>query len=61
MIRRSVSIVPSIPADNKCNVCVTQPRQLICLLYQVWFPSGELLRFGFFRVWHAARALLDIG
>lgn len=53
MIRRSICIIPSVPADDKCNVGVTQPCQLICLFNQVWFPPGELLRLCFCCVRHA--------
>ncbi len=44
MIGRSISIIPSVPADDHCNICTTQLRQLICLLHQIRFPSEELLR-----------------
>ena len=33
VIYRSISIIPSIPADDHCNICMTQSRQLICLLH----------------------------
>ena len=52
VIHRSISIVPSVPADDHCNVCVTQSCQLVCLLDQVRSSSGELLRFCFGRVQH---------
>ena len=44
MISRSIGIVPSVSADDECNVCVAQMCQLICLFDQVWFSSGKLLR-----------------
>ena len=47
MIGRSISIVPSFPADDQCDICVTQTYQLDCVLHQAWPPSGELLRSGF--------------
>ena len=61
VISRSISIIPSIPADDKCHVCMTQSCQLICLLDQIWFPPGELLRFCFRCVWHVVRVLFQPG
>ena len=60
MIGRSISIIPSVPADDHCNICMTQSRQLICLL-QVRFPSGELLRFGFCCIRHTMKVLPQLG
>ena len=60
MVGRSISIIPSIPADDQCHVCVTQSRQLVGLLDQARFPSGELLRFCFRCVWHVVRVLLQL-
>lgn len=60
MVGRSSSIIPSIPADNQYHVWVTQSRQLIGLLNQARFPSGELLRFCFRCIWHVVRVLLQL-
>lgn len=57
MIGRSISIIPSVPADDHCNICTTQLRQLICLLHQIRFPSDELLRFCFCYVTHIVKLL----
>ncbi len=43
VIGRSISIIPSVLADDQCKVRVTQSRQLICLLHQIWLSSDELL------------------
>ena len=52
MVDGSIGVIPSVPADDHCNVCVAQPCQLVCLFDQVRPPSGELLRFGFGRISH---------
>lgn len=61
MISGPIGIIPSVPADDQCNICVTQSSQLICLLHQVRFPSGELLSFCFCCVWHVMRVVLQLG
>ena len=61
MISGPIGIIPSVPADDQCNICVTQLSQLICLLHQVWFSSGELLSFCFCCVWHVMRVVLQLG
>jgi len=53
-----IRTIPDIVGgDDQCNVCMAQPRQLVCLFHQVGFPSGELLRLGFCCIWHFMRSL----
>ena len=52
MICRTIYIISSVPADDKCNVGVTQLCQLIYLFDQVWFPPNKLLRLCFCCVRH---------
>lgn len=61
MISELIGIIPSVSADDQCNICVIQLSQLICLLHQVQFPLGELLSFCFCCVWHVMRVVLQLG
>jgi len=61
VVGRSISKIPSIPADDQCYVCVAQSRQLVSLLYQVRFPSSELLIFCFGCVGHIVKLMVQSG
>lgn len=61
MVGRSISKISSISANNQCYVCVAQSRQLISLLYQIRFPSSELLIFCFGCVEHIVKLIVQSG